>query len=455
MVRETDLLKHLIHTAIQTADLQRVRLDDLFAKDFPYKQSKDFIEALKAFNNEILIILQNKETQFITLQTNADFDNFRSHIIQYTQLIWALNYITHIVERSTREHVSESTVLLLSHLTHKFNTAKFFVIPTFEYNYVYQNLREFSDTVTKMLPRTKNILDKLPDKLAVLSFPDIYKDNLIANSELAHEVGHFIDDIDQITKRIFSTIKPDPEKLYQYIKKDTEGLDYLAIERIKAKTLKKWRYSANRWILELVCDLIALRLCGPAFLFALAELLLTKQYPDEADEDYPPAVMRLELLLEELDSIKFLDNIANMENKKLIEELVGQIREHIKTFQNNEESILHETINSVKPLIKTQADISTRGFQYTPQKFATDVFQLLDRLKEYVPPCEIKRGTPADIISILNTGIIFRLTWKKYPPPIKIESIKDESYVIQIINSLVTKAIELSVIHQRLRGDSK
>jgi len=457
VAKSTDLLKRLISTSIQACDLQRIRLENLEAKDFPAGHSKHFISALLGFNREILRILRDKSTQFSNLSSEDDFDTLRDDIIQFMMVIWHMNYITHIVERSAREHVSESTVLLLAELTRKFKDSKLFVIPTHEYNYIYENLYSFLAKISVMLPGTKNIIDDLPDKLAVLSFPDIYKDNLIANSELAHEVGHFIDDLVDITTKIYPKVVVDQTKLRERLEKGVtgEGFDYLAIEKIRAKRLELVQYSIRRWIMELVSDLIALHLCGPAFVFALAELLLTKQYPEEATLDYPPSNLRLKILLEEMSLINFLDQLSG-NNKKLVADLTARIDEHIKASkQRVGDEIIYDAIDSVLSEIKKEAAASTKGFNYDPQKFGNEVFPLIDRLKKYVPPCEIKKGKPADLISILNAGMIFRLSWKDHPPPFPIESLDDESRAVNIINSLVTKSIELSIIQQKMQEKMK
>lgn len=453
MDRASNILKKLVLTAIQTADLQHRRLVELSAKDFPVEHSALFIDALIKFNKETMKILREKLTLFEQLSQKEDYDNLHNYVIQYLQLLWHLNYIAHIVERSDRTYVGESTVILLSEFTKNFKTSKFFVIPTYEYNYSYQPLKRFLLLVSRMLPDSREKLKELPDNLAVLSFPDIYKDNVIANSELAHEIGHFIDELGGVTTKILKKVKVDKTKLREEINKDldTEKLPYLLVEKIKAERIKQINYNIKRWVQELLSDLIAIRLCGPAFVFALSELLLTKQIADDANIDYPPATLRLRILLEEMKSINYIDKLSN-ENKDIVKDLISEIDEHIKSVpQKTGEPLVNEAIESVLDLIKQESNTATNGFQYEPDRFGNEVFELLEKLKQYVPPCEIKRGKPANPISILNAGMIFRLTWKNYPPPITITSQENESEVVNIINLLVSKSIELSMIQDKMQ----
>ena len=121
MVGTNDILKQLILSTIQAADLQRIRITDLNARDFPANHSKDFINALIEFNKEILKILREKLILFEQLSEKDDFENLHNYIIQYSYLLWKLNYITHIIERSDRTHVGESNTILLSEFTKGLN----------------------------------------------------------------------------------------------------------------------------------------------------------------------------------------------------------------------------------------------------------------------------------------------------------------------------------------------
>ena len=461
MAGSYEVLKQLIHSTIQVANFQKIRLEELLAKEFPFKHSKSLIKTLLEFDTEIIKQLQGKEKTFNSITKQDDFENLRDSILTFMGLIWELNYIVHVVERSAREHVIESTVLLLEDLTKTFKNAKFFLIPIFEHNYSYRDLKNYLTKITEILPNTKHVLSSLPDYLSVLQFPDIYRDNLVANSLLGHEVGHFIDDVFGITEKITPKALINKEKfenLLQQVKKDIESEmkgslpEFIKLEQVRVDLLTKINYSINRWIMELISDLVAFRLCGPVFLFALSEFLLSRHHPDYNSDKYPPASLRLGLLLEEFTDIGFADHIREKENKDLVTELINGIKNYLDTSKaNHNTNIVYDTVVSIKSLIKREADNYTRGYQYEPKLFGEEVFKLIERLREFIPPCEIEYQKPSNLVSILNAGMIYRMTWRKNPPPLEVNKPEDSYLVEQIINSLVTKSIELSVIQKKLQ----
>jgi len=306
--------------------------------------------------------------------------------------------------------------LLLEDLTRTFKNAKFFLTPIFEHNYSYRDLKNYLTKVTEILPNTKHVLSLLPDHLSVLQFPDIYRDNLVANSLLGHEVGHFIDDVYGITEKITPKAlinKAKFEDLLQRLKKDIEVEmrgplpEFIKLEQIRTDLLTRINYSINRWIMELTSDLIAFRLCGPVFLFALSEFLLSRHHPDYSSDKYPPAVLRLGLLLEEFTDIGFIDYIQERGDKNLITELINGIKNYLDTTKTDSNTdIVYDTVVSIKSLIKQEANSCTKGFQYEPKLFGEEVFKLIERLREFIPPCEIDYQKPANLVSILNAGMI-------------------------------------------------
>lgn len=317
-----------------------------------------------------------------------------------------------------------------------------------------------------MLPNTKHVLSSLPDHLSVLQFPDIYRDNLIANSLLGHEVGHFIDDVYGISEKLNPKAIIDKtkfEELLQKVKKDIEVEmkgplpEFLKLEQIRTNLLTQLNSDISHWIMELISDLIAFRLCGPVFLFALAEFLLSRNYPNHNTNNYPPASLRLELLLEEFADIGFVNHIKEKDHRDLVSELINGIKNYLDTSKTDPKTnLVYDTVVSIKSLMKQEAKNSTNGYQYDPKLFGEEVFKLIGRLSEFIPPCEIEYQKPANLVSILNAGMIYRITWRKNPPPLEVRTAEDSYLVEQNINSLVTKSIELSVIQRKMQelGDA-
>lgn len=451
------LVEDLIHATVQVANFQKNRLEELVTKDFPFAHSKLLINVLLEFDKEIIEILANKETEYTTLLSQEDYENLIDDLLSYMHLIWELNRIVHFVERSAREHVAESTVILLGYLTRQFGDSKFFLVPMFEHNYSYRNLRGFLEKVAEILPNTGKILSTLPQNFAVLSFPDIYRDNIVANSLLAHEVGHFINEVKQLTAKLSATVQID-EKMFgaliEGILKSLKGTmkgtlpEFLEIERLRAELLQNIRKSIESWITELLSDLIAFRLCGPVFLLTLSELLLTRSYPAQSSDDYPSPSLRLTLLIEEFRDIGYVDSVDDRVVREQLKNLVQRIKDYVETSKPAAtHSIINKAIQSIKEQLKKEANDASKGIQYEPSIFSEHVVKLIGKLRDFIPPAEIRKGVPANVVSILNAGMIYRMTWRDNKPSVDMEADRVE----QIINSLVSKSIELSVIQSKLQ----
>jgi len=198
--------------------------------------------------------------------------------------------------------------------------------------------------------------------------------------------------------------------------------------------------------------MIGFKLAGPVFIIALSEMLLSMFQHGMASDRYPPTSYRLQLLLEELDSQKFIDSVT-YEDQEKIREIINEIREYVKTpsvsIQDPILTMVYKAVDSVKTLITTTAHEVTKNMQYKPVSFGTDIPNLLKKLENLTPPCEIKDGEPANIISILNAGMIYKMTWmhgNKYASA-KREDIEETE---RTINALVLRSIEMSVMHQNM-----
>lgn len=81
-----------------------------------------------------------------------------------------------------------------------------------------------------------------------------------------------------------------------------------------------------------------------------------------------------------------------------------------------------------------------------------DVFPIYDLLLSFVPPCERSSGVPANIVSILNTGMVFMIDGKEhFYKVLKAKNTEQELEADAKINELIMKGIELSYLEMKLR----
>jgi len=91
-------------------------------------------------------------------------------------------------------------------------------------------------------------------------------------------------------------------------------------------------------------------------------------------------------------------------------------------------------------------------FEYKPEQFAKDVFQLSRQLDFLVPPAEIEVGKPANPVSIINAGALYKtLLVENLYKALEATTSIDETKVRDKLHSLILKALELSDIETRMR----
>ncbi|WP_337863493.1 hypothetical protein [Nitrososphaera sp.] len=415
MANSYAILSELIRSNSEVATFQKDKLSELAAKDFPFPDSERLITVLKEVNEEILIIFDELQSQFQKLEHSDDdesddentYEELLGDLLVYSKLLWNINLLVYFVEQSAREHVSQSTVFLISYLTKKYtHNSSFFLTPLSEHNFLYRNLgRYLKDLIGDSIPNATEILKKLPENFSILSFPEIHRDNILANILLAHEVGHFIVNVEGLESKVNTKVKIDNKLFSDYMnrigsatvevnKKQRTISEFFEMEKVQAQILEQLTKSIESWIRELLSDMIGFRLTGPVFVFALADELLTMLPHGLANDRYPPTSYRLRIILAEIEKQKFIDAVENPEDRKKITGLIEKIKVYLTTpsAPNHDErlDIVYQAVDAVEPIIKQIADEATIGMQYASTQFGQDVCKLIKKLEEITPPCEIK-----------------------------------------------------------------
>jgi hypothetical protein len=468
------ILNEFIRYNSEAASFQKEKIKELTVKDFPFSDSELFVNALRRINEEIIKKFDLLELNCQELHKRYDedvlqdidntYNEIHEDLLFDSQLMWSIGELTHYVEASGREHVSQSTVFLVSYLTKQYEqSSSFFLTPLNEHNFQYRNLaRRLRKLIKDSIPSAETILHDLRQNFSILSFPGIYRDNIVANILLAHEVGHFIVDTNKLESQITPKVRIDTFRLYEYSKrvastpvdsrkKQPKISDFLDKEQIKTNISKSLVLSIESWIRELLSDMIGFKLSGPVFIFALANELLSMFPHGLANNNYPPPSLRLKFILNEIEKCGYVAELGGG-YKEAVKNLIEEIKSYIETpsLQSKDEflHIVYDAINSVTSDINQVADKNTINMQYSPKSFGNDIPILLDKLMNIIPPCEISSNVPANIISILNAGMIYKMTWRK-DQKYYAATVDDIEQTERTINALVLRSIEMSVLQQQ------
>ena len=433
MAESYPILASLFRSIKQIVQLQISRLNELDVKDYPYNSSRKHIKLIRAFYENSLDNIKNLEGKFQKTKSKDDFEEIEILLKQISQtLTWISGNAINIISSSTRENVSQNTVFLINHLTAPFNDkSEFILIPTNDHNYEITHWGIVLDRLSSLLGVQTDKLPYDPKLFSILSFPAVYKDNLVAHSLMGHEIGHFIIYHESLEKELSKQIKIDSDKFNEIIAleivkenltKDKDELKEAEKEKIKNEIHERIFSNIMAGSEEILCDLIGFRTMGPVLLFATVEFLLAETPAYKIFQDYPPPALRLHALINEIKREGFTEKLTG-ELKADFEELVTNIQDHISPENignySKEELLQYCACKQIIPELRKIADsviTSHPELKYSAKMFGSDLPILIEKLKRLIPPCENEQGIPANIISILNSGMIFRLLARKYYP---------------------------------------
>lgn len=490
MAKANALLQILINTIKEAAFYNTNRLEEILVNDYPFPASREFIEALVRLHKELLerVDLLEKE-----LLADGEFEAQIIRVQRYGQLFSELHMLLQILEMGGRQYVPQFVAALIGSILNSFNKgAKYIFLPGYEYNYAYLEIINPLKTALRDAISDTEKTFGFTDKLAIFWFPLAHKDNMLLNSLLAHELGHFINDEKKITEALIDgidipTIEIDKiavewlkVKLVKFKaeKKEIKIDDYVGLETAKAQMKKSVVSRLSVQLKELISDAIGFCLFGPTFLLAQNNFLTTLSTLEYKPEGYPSVRMRIEFLLDLLVDMGYLEALEEKRERgipvhqkearefiEIIEALGNVIKqspradqdtEDVLSYRIMEDVLIHRIINGLKKDLWTRVHAAVKEQEYTAERFKNDVFKLTDTISCFVPPVEIDVGQPANPISILNAGMLYELTqMEDMHEVMNDESLEDRLNTRHKLHRLVMKAGELSQAQTLLQDEMK
>jgi hypothetical protein len=309
--------------------------------------------------------------------------------------------------------------------------------------------------------------------IAVLSYPDVYRENTLANCLLGHEIGHFAVEQSKIVSRVMVGLQFDTQIL-QVLVDEQRGqrvgpqqtllTQFLSDDDMRSQITDTATSVLNNWVQEFASDVFALEILGPVFIFSLEKLLLTMENPEDWSDDHPSAKSRLQLLLEQNATLGFTPALRKVEGKnaKLAKEIVAYFDEmgimlnQSSTTNDNMSKLLDDAFKGIKAAMMSEVDlmIARQNFsRYSSDKMVEDIFTMHEALACFVPPCDDLSGAPGNVVSILNAGMAFMISGKElYYDYLEAKELKDELRAEAKIQELILKGIELSYFERMMKS---
>jgi hypothetical protein len=413
----------------------------------------DFIVDLEGndyFNNASNAALNN-----FRIAVEYLIDNFKKlDEVHYAQLNIkiSMNIMPQIrfIQRSKTRNIPWSLIANLDELLKNEFGDKCFLLYRPQWHFNYSVLTEdinsyLKNILTSFYPEDEDNIEKLfsDDKIHVFSFPFLEKNNVLLNSILGHEIGHFYhktweqneymkkqEEYNNILKNYYDNHSKD--ELFTPYENTKEGLEIL-----------KGLYR------EVIPDFYGYLLFGPSIVFSLFDISEFEPkpiLPSESNRYYPMIKYRIRLLVRhflkkdsELNELLCKESDCSLFLKKKIttidEYLIKDDDVTLFTAKRNKELELFEA--SLDEIITNMR--SKMKAKYIKYKNIDRLFELINR---HIPINELD-DKPVDIMEIIFSGWI-------YFEKINEESGQESDYVLncQILMRLLLKSLHSSYIHK-------
>jgi hypothetical protein len=331
-------------------------------------------------------------------------------------------------------------------------------------------LEKNSDPDTKAALAALRREAALTQWIVFLHFPVADRDSALNLCVLAHELGHFVDETNKIYKGLLP-IELDKASFDELVEARCNTTAYsgtapkpggpqLTFETIFTRDGVQLRcYTScsemlERWIREIIADILAIHAIGPASYFAFNDFLAYMGAENVTSSSHPPPAFRLKLMLEELETMGYLRSSGAVDevlSEALPRVVAGEAsakskyKDEAKVVQITIEKKLADLLAKIRPVVST--------YSFKAAKYQETVPGILDRLKRGIAPIEVldeARGemVPASVVGILNAG------WELYKTDIarfygQFRGDVPQMERLASLNHLLFKAIEASEVKRR------
>lgn len=301
----------------------RERLQQALRQDFPSETPQLLCKLLLQLVDKVNDKLNQLCSELAT--TSRDKRRILSRRVRlYARSIRMLSPYLRYVEGARLEHNPWYIVGQFERLCrHIVPRARVIVRPKWKFNYDSSWLNEdLRRCVLLERSELNPIFDRYPD-FFVLSYTSAESEDILQYAIWGHEIGHlFSQELNVKDRRGIKTV---PYEITEAAPFELEEIDELIDSRLRRLDVdpreiskeerEKYRDALltslatirNQWLSEIFADLFAIRLFGPAPLFAFAAFPLTDDELDRSTDSHPAPRLRLAEMLKQIDRLGYRD----------------------------------------------------------------------------------------------------------------------------------------------------
>ena len=458
--------EHLISLIVHKVRLVIDLLEDISLKKFPSETPRILIDIIK----NICLALKHHALTTGEDTGSLDDEDIENELKIILSLLLDITPHLRFVEGASVERTPWDLVQPFEDFSRRiYQKTPIILRPQWAYNFTIRPnlIRTYKACLESILSDDEHrvLFDKCPEEIYVISFPGIERKNILLQSILGHELGHpiaseylgnedqssYLSEIrDEVDKHITET---DPTKRSQELSD-------------KVKLIQMIR---NTGLNEIISDLVAIHLFGIAVFFAAYEIAIMMSMDDISGQGnyfYPPWRYRLREMHTELDWNSFemkMKEVLSRNNEyetvyKIISERMTQLKrvtdEKEDVDRINKEDIKHIAYQSIQKALPRVRIFLNNKPSLSVDISVENIFLLNQRLMLNLPPNAIENISPFEPIipsmpEIINAGWFNKLTYL----PDKITTLNEDKHYdkLNILNSLIYKALELREIHLKYK----
>jgi len=338
--------------------------------------------------------------------------------------------------------------------------ARVIVRPKWKYNYescwLNEDLRRRVHLIGIEL---KPIFDRFPNFFA-LSYTSAESEDLLQYAIWGHEIGHLFfqelsarapEAVESFSRAVSQAAPFDPSEVDELLdfrfrrRLGVDPADVAKREREKyGDLLITWLMSIrDQWLSEILADLFAVRLFGPAPVLAFAALPLTEDELDQSAPSHPTPRLRLTEMLRQLERLEYTTFLGDTETIPR-RSTTGVIETEVKTHWRNwlerlerltaerpgpqergqgpwgidheerrlQERLLTSNLEKAIPVAVKRVNDEICGEYFCSPDTMVDVFRQVELLCHHLPP-EVGAGNPRCLGLVLTAGWLYWNTYGK------------------------------------------
>jgi hypothetical protein len=284
----------------------------------------------------------------------------------------------------------------------------FELLATNEFNYGFRGLINFASRIVTALPfplpdiKLKHLqnVSGLPKWTVFLSYPYIENYSALNLTVISHEIAHLVDFTQEIYKP-YLAVKLDDAAFNEYVERRFKTESSRKRVEVEADCFQVCNTVVESWLHEIVADVLATLVLGPAYLFSFLEFFAHGAMSNVPDDQHPSPAHRVEIILAELHSMGYLSGLPVSSELAAIEGRNSPQVSISKAGYADAQKVAHITLQQQLNKIAAGLRLHASSLRFDAIRYQREVPSIVDDLLHGIAP--IERSRNSDLAPVANS----------------------------------------------------